>query len=282
MKDFKGKVAVVTGAGSGIGLGMAHTFAQQGMAIVLCDNRPETLEPAADQVRKLGGRALTVSVDVSDRATLERAADEAEKAFGQIDIVCNNAGVLIGGKPIEATTPPEWDWLIGINLYGVINGVQTFVPRIRKHGHGGHVVNTSSIGGFQVRGEMLTGAYSVTKYGVLALTEALAHDLDGTGIGVSVLAPGAVNTNIFRSAMHRPARYGGPELEDRTPDELKHGMSPDLVGRRVLAAIRDGDFYVFTHLETKPWLEARHARIIAAYDATERWAKAEGLLSGAR
>jgi NAD(P)-dependent dehydrogenase (short-subunit alcohol dehydrogenase family) len=266
MEDFAGKVAVVTGAGSGIGLGLARTFAQAGMAVALLDVRDEPLAAAAEQVRGFGARAFPLAVDVTDRGALAAAADAIERELGKIHIVCNNAGVLVFGKPILEIGFDEWDWIVRTNLGGVINGVATFVPRIRAHGEPGHVVNTASIGGFQVRAEMRTGAYATVKYGVVALSEALAGDLAGTNVGVSILAPAAVNTAI----------YGSPE---QTPDELKAGMSPDLVGRRVLGAIRSGELYIFTHVATKAWLERRHRRIIDAFDATERWAEAEGLLA---
>lgn len=265
METFAGKVAVVTGAGSGIGLGLARTFAQAGMDVALLDVRGDTLAAAADAVRAFGVRALPLAVDVTDRAALAAAADAVEAAFGKIHVACNNAGVLVFGKPILGIGFAEWDWIVATNLMGTINGVEIFTPRILAHGEPGHVVNTASIGGFQVRAEMRTGAYATVKYAVVALTEALAGDLAGTNVGVSVLAPAAANTGIYRSV-------------EATPDELKQGMDPDTIGRRVLAAIRDGDLYVFTHLATKAWLERRHAKIIAAFDATERWARDEGLL----
>ena len=265
METFAGKVAVVTGAGSGIGLGLARTFAQAGMDVALLDVRAETLAAAAADVRAFGVRALPLAVDVTDRGALAGAADAVEAAFGKIHIVCNNAGVLVFGKPILEISFAEWDWIVATNLGGTINGVKIFTPRILAHGEPGHVVNTASIGGFQVRAEMRTAAYATVKYAVVALSEALAGDLAPTNVGVSILAPAAANTGIYRSV-------------EATPDELKAGMDPDTIGRRVLAAIRDGDLYVFTHLATKAWLERRHAKIIAAFDATERWARDEGLL----
>jgi NAD(P)-dependent dehydrogenase (short-subunit alcohol dehydrogenase family) len=268
MDELAGKVAVVTGAGSGIGLGLARTFAQAGMAVALLDVRGETLPAAVEQVRAFGARAFALTVDVSDRAALSAAADAIERELGKIHVFCNNAGVLVFGKPILEIGFDEWDWIVRTNLVGTINGVEIFVPRMLAHGEPGHVVNTASIGGFQVRAEMRTGAYATVKYGVVALSEALAGDLAGTNVGVSILAPAAVNTGIYRS----------PE---QTPEELKAGMSPDLVGRRVLAAIRANELYVFTHVATKAWLERRHQRIIDAFDATERWARAEGLLANA-
>lgn len=282
METFAGKVAVVTGAGSGIGLGLARTFAQAGMDVALLDVRDETLAAAADAVRTFGVRALPLAVDVTDRAALAGAADAIETALGKIHVVCNNAGVLVFGKPILEIGFAEWDWIVATNLTGTINGVEIFVPRILAHNQPGLVVNTASIGGFQVRAELRTGAYATVKYAIVALTEALAGDLAETNVGVSILAPAAANTGIYRSAFHRPAAYGGPASgPDETPDELKAGMDPETIGRRVLAAIRDGDLYVFTHLATKAWLERRHAKIIAAFDATERWARDEGLLDRA-
>ena len=215
--------------------------------------------------------------DVSDRAAVERAAKEAQGAFGAIHVVCNNAGVTMHGKSVADLTPSEWDWVIGVNLYGVIHGVQAFLPLIRSHGDEGHIVNTASIAGFQVRPGRRSGAYATTKYAVVALSESLAQDLADTPIGVSVLAPAAVNTRIYRSAENRPARYGGPyavpgnDLQDRLEAQLKGGLDPDTVGERVVRAIRQREFFVFTHMETRDWLDERHQRIRDAYAECEHW-----------
>jgi NAD(P)-dependent dehydrogenase (short-subunit alcohol dehydrogenase family) len=244
------------------------------MAVVLCDIRADRLDAALAEVRALGGRATAVTADVSERASVERAAHEAQRAFGKIHVVCNNAGVAIHGKSVADLTPQEWDWIIGVNLYGVIHGIAVFLPLIRSHGEEGHIVNTSSIAGFQVRAERRSGAYAATKFAVVALTESLANDLAGTPIGVSVLAPAAVDTQIYRSGANRPARFGGPFAErDDNPlqDLLKSGLHPDAVGDRVVGAIRNREFYVFTHMETQAWLDERHRRIGAAYADCERW-----------
>jgi NAD(P)-dependent dehydrogenase (short-subunit alcohol dehydrogenase family) len=274
MRQLEGRTAVVTGAASGIGLGLARNFARQGMAVVLCDIRGDRLDAALGEVRGLSGRAIAVITDVSDRAAVAHAAREAQKAFGAVHVVCNNAGVTMHGKSVAELAPREWDWIVGVNLYGVIHGIQIFLPLIRSHGDEGHVVNTASIAGFQVRPGRRSGAYAATKYAVVALSESLAQDLAGTPIGVSVLAPAAVNTQIYRSGENRPARFGGPfapPVDDPLHQQLKDGLDPDTVGERVVRAIREREFFVFTHMETKAWLEQRHQRILDGYSACERW-----------
>ena len=277
MHQLEGKTAVVTGAASGIGLGLARTLARNGMAIVLCDISGDRLDAALAEVRALGARAIAVVTDVSDRAAVERAAKEAQSAFGSIHVVCNNAGVTMHGKSVAELTPSEWDWVIGVNLYGVIHGVQAFLPLIRSHGEEGHIVNTASIAGFQVRPGRRSGAYATTKFAVVALSESLAQDLADTPIGVSVLAPAAVNTQIYRSGENRPARFGGPyavpgnDLQDRLEAQLKGGLDPDTVGERVVRAIREREFFVFTHMETRDWLDERHQRIRDAYAECQEW-----------
>ncbi len=275
MRQLEGKTVIVTGAGSGIGLGLARTFARHGMSVALCDIRGDRLESALAAVRDLdGARAIAVPTDASDRASVRDAADQALKAFGALHVACNNAGVTIHGRSIADLAPQEWDWMIGVNLYGVIHGIEIFLPVIRSHGHEGHIVNTASIAGFQVSGWRRSGAYAATKYAVVALSESLAHDLAGTPVGVSVLAPAAVKTRIYVSGENRPDRFGGPyEEPGNNPfqKELETGLETDEVGDRVVRAIRDRELYVFTHMETKDWLLARHQRIIDAFAACERW-----------
>lgn len=274
MQKLEGKTAIVTGAASGIGLGLARTFARHGMAVVLSDIRGDRLEAALAEVRGLGARAIAVPADVSERAAVQKIADEAVKAFGAVHVACNNAGITIHGKSVVDLTPEEWDWITGVNLYGVIHGIGIFLPLIQTHGGEGHMVNTASIAGFQVRGYRKSGAYAATKFAVLALTESLAHDLSDTPVGVSVLAPAAVKTRIYTSGENRPARFGGPYKEPGNnpfQKELEKGLEPDVVGERVVRAIRNRELYIFTHMETKAWLMARHQRIIDAFADCERW-----------
>jgi len=271
VQDFAGKVAVVTGAASGIGLGLARTFTRAGMAVAMCDIRGERLQTAAHEVAGLGqGRVIAVEADVASHDSVEQAAQRIEREFGKIHLVCNNAGVVLRGMLMEKIDDATWNWLLGVNLYGVIHGIQAFVPRIRAHGEGGHIVNTASMAGLQV-GDRQTGAYAASKFAVVALSEALARDLKDTNIGVSVLAPAAVQTEIYTSSAQHRGDLGGPNAFAQTPEDIAKGLEPDDVGRRVLDGIRAGQFYLITHPETRAWIERRHAGIMAGYDFADRW-----------
>ena len=270
MKEFRGRAAIVTGAGSGIGLGIARALAGAGMNIVLADLPTDRLDAARDAIAALGVGAVAVPTDVSDAESVALAAQKAELLFGKLHVAVNNAGVAMHGTRLEDVSLDEWRWVLGVNVMGVVHGIRSFVPLIRKHGEGGHVVNTASISGFFVREGRNQAAYSMSKYAVVALSEALEQEAKRDGIGVSVLCPGAVSTNLFRSASIRPERFGGAyartgqERMGATPSA--ESLAPDVVGQRVLAAIRDGDFYIFTHAGERDTIRARHARIDAAFD----------------
>ena len=274
MKNLEGKTAVVTGAASGIGLGLARNFAKHGMAVVISDLPGDRLDEALENVRAQGGKAIAVPADVSDRAAVKNLADAALREFGTVHVVCNNAGITIHGKAVWEVTPQEWEWITSVNLHGVMYGIEIFLPIIQSHGDEGHMVNTASIAGFQVAAKRRSGAYAATKFGVVALTESMWNDLHDTPIGVSVLAPAAVKTRIYMSNEIRPARFGGSYKTDTLNPlqrELDFGLEPDVVGDRVVHAIRNRDLYIFTHMETKEWLLARHKRIIDAFDACQAW-----------
>jgi NAD(P)-dependent dehydrogenase (short-subunit alcohol dehydrogenase family) len=274
MRDLSAKTAIVTGAASGIGLGIAKALARAGANIVLADLRPDALVAARNAIETIGARAATVTVDVSDAASVEAAGKAALDTFGALHIAVNNAGVAMHGTPLENVTIQEWDWVIGVNIKGVINGIRTFVPMIRAHGQGGHVVNTGSVSSLFVREGRNQGAYAMTKYAVLALSEALEQELQGSGIGVSVLCPGGVNTAIFDSAATRPDRFGGtyqrPEQEALKSAFATGALDPDTVGRRVLQAIQDNEFYVLTHTNERVAITARFDRITAAFDRADQ------------
>ena len=273
MHEFKGKVAAVTGSASGIGLACAKAFAREGMAVALMDNRAAELEAAAAEVRMLGGKAIAVPTDVSDEASVEAAAERIVAEFGKVNLIMNNAAVFIRGPLIETVQDDVWDWLMGVNLYGVIHGIRSFLPRIRAAGEPGHVVNTGSISGLYVS-DRRNGVYGASKFAIVAVSEALAHDLKGTDIGVSVVAPGAVSSDFYvTSAQHR-GELGGPNEFATTPADTAAGMTPDEVARRVVAGVGAGMFYIPTHVETRAGVQARHDRIMQGYDFLEQWERA--------
>ena len=280
MQDVKGKTAYVSGAASGIGFGVASALAQAGANVAMVDIRADALAEARARLHNLGAHVETYVSDVSDAALLEETAAAIEAQFGSIHVVCNNAGVSMLGVRLEEIPRSDWDWVIDVNIKGVINGIRTFVPRMRRHGEGGHIVNTASIAGLQVNPNFRTGAYAMTKYAVVALSEALEQELAGSGIGVSVLCPAAVDTGIHLSARARPGRFGGPFTRDADHfmgDLIKQGLRPEQVGVRVVQAIRDGEFYILTHSSPRAWVEQRFARIMAAFDRAEAFEKRLGI-----
>ncbi len=267
MQDLTGKTAIVTGAASGIGLGIARALAGAGMNLVLGDIQPGPLEEARRLVEAAGARAVTRRADVADFDQVAELARAARKAFGGLHVACNNAGVAMHGTPLEGVSAEEWRLVMGVNVLGVINGIRAFVPAIRRQNEGGHVVNTASISGFFIRNGANQGAYSMSKYAVVALSEALEQELEGSGIGVSVLCPGPVRTRIFEGTATRPARPAHERIAARM---LGTGaLEPEQVGARVLHAIRHDEFYVFTHGAEREAVRARHARIEAALDQAD-------------
>ncbi|HEY4042522.1 MAG TPA: SDR family NAD(P)-dependent oxidoreductase [Rhodopila sp.] len=273
MRNVRGKTAIVTGAASGIGLGITKVLAQAGANIVLADLRPEPLEAARKTIEAIGVRTLSVTTDVSDPASVAAAGEAVLKTFGALHIAVNNAGVAMHGTPIENVTLEEWEWVIGVNVKGVVNGIRTFVPMIRRHGETGHVVNTGSVSSLFVRPGRNQGAYAMTKYAVMALSEALEQELAGSNIGVSILCPGAVDTAIFESAATRPDRFGGsykrPEQEAIKFAFANGVLAPETVGRRVLRAILDNEFYVLTHTSEREAVTKRFDRVRAAFDRAD-------------
>jgi NAD(P)-dependent dehydrogenase (short-subunit alcohol dehydrogenase family) len=271
MRDFAGKAAFVTGGASGIGLALGRAFLEAGMRVMLADIEPAALDQALAGLKAYDNRVRGVIVDVADRAAMQRAAGEAIDAFGRIHVLCNNAGVG-GGGPQGQIPAADWDWTIDINLNGVFNGISEFLPHIRAHGEGGHIVNTASMAG--MISVAMMAPYCASKYAVVALSEGLAAELDGSNTGVSVLCPGWVRTRINDSGRNRPSRYGAgtappPAAAARAAlvaEALKAGMDPAVVAARVLAAIRDGDLYIFTHPEMRGPVEERFRRILAAFD----------------
>jgi NAD(P)-dependent dehydrogenase (short-subunit alcohol dehydrogenase family) len=271
MKDFRGKTAFVTGGASGIGLSMARAFGRAGMNVVIADVDARAAKDSAERLAGEQIKAVAVPCDVSERAGVRAAALDAVAAFGKIHVVCNNAGVAVGG-PIETVKERDWDWIIDVNLKGVIYGVETFVPLIRGHGEGGHIVNTASMAGMVSPPGM--EPYTATKFAVVAMSEGWAAQLAPFEIGVSVLCPGFVRTRIHESGRNRQDRYGGnadidPGLRggrEAGAQMVLSGIDPDIVGNRVVEAVRDNELYVFTHPHFKDAVETRFAAILSAFD----------------
>lgn len=277
--DFRGKTAFITGGASGIGLSMARAFGRAGMNVVLADIDQAAAAAAAEKLAGEQIKAAPVYCDVSERAGVRTAALEAIAAFGKVHVVCNNAGVGAGG---EIGTVPErdWDWIIDVNLKSVVYGTEVFTPLIKSHGEGGHFVNTASMAGMVSPPGM--EPYSATKFAVVAMSEGWAQQLAPLNIGVSVLCPGFVKTRIHESGRARQDKYGGVREEEAslvgsasdTAQAVLSGIDPDVVGARVVEAVRDGDLYIFTHPHFKEIVDMRFAAIDAAFDKA---AKSEAL-----
>lgn len=267
MKDLQGKVAFVTGGGSGIGLGLAKVLTTAGMKVVIADIRRDHLDGALGELGSAGRNVHAIELDVTDRKAMERAAEETVRVFGKVHVVCNNAGVSIFG-PMDQATYEDWDWIMGVNVDGVINGIQAFVPRIKAHGEGGHIVNTASMAGIIVGPGM--GVYCASKFAVFGLTAALRYDLAPHNIGVSVLCPGFVRSNIHEAVLSRPnhlARSGYKVSKAdiaRLDQVLSVGMAPVDVAKRVLEGIRRNELYLFPHAEFRDELRELFDGILAA------------------
>jgi NAD(P)-dependent dehydrogenase (short-subunit alcohol dehydrogenase family) len=272
MKDLSGKTAIVTGAASGIGLGIATALAEQGANVVMADIQKDVVEQAAHALSGTNKRVMPVRIDVTQEQSVLDALERAEREFGKLHIACNNAGVPMHGTRMADVSPRDWEFVIGVNMWGVIHGIRHFVPAILKHGEEGHVVNTASVAGFQNRRGTNQGPYSMTKYAVLSLSEGLELELEGTNVGVSVLCPGPIATNIARGARNRPDHMGGPQV--RATDEAMlserlatTGLDPKRVGERVVDAIRTKTFYAFVSAVPADVIRARHRRIEEALNS---------------
>jgi NAD(P)-dependent dehydrogenase (short-subunit alcohol dehydrogenase family) len=269
--DFRGKTAFITGGASGIGFAMARAFGRAGMNVVVADIDLGAAKAAVDRLASEQVKALPVLCDVTERAVVQRAALETIAAFGKVHVVCNNAGVAVGGR-MGTLRERDWDWIIDVNLKGVIYGFETFVPLIKSHGEGGHIVNTASMAGMISPPGM--EPYTATKFAVVAMSEGWFQQLAPLGIGVSVLCPGFVRTRIHESGRARPDRYGGQGEVDpgvgatlqEAADNVMHGLDPDIVGTRVLEAVKANELYIFTHPEMKEFVETRFKNIMAAFD----------------
>jgi len=265
--DLQGKVAFVTGGASGIGLGLVRTFLKCGMRVMIADIRADHLERAA-QIIEMPDRTRFLKLDVTDRNAMEAAADETLRTFGKVHVLCNNAGVGIMGDA-KAATYDDWDWGIRVNLDGVFNGVHTFLPRILRHGEGGHIVNTASVSA------VLPSAliYAAAKAGVLAMSEVLRSELAADGIGVTCLMPGPTASNIHEVAKLRPEHFANSGLADVEETLLARKpsadwMDPLRVGEMVVDAIRHDRAFVITHGEFKAGVVRRFEALLTGFPRT--------------
>jgi NAD(P)-dependent dehydrogenase (short-subunit alcohol dehydrogenase family) len=302
MEQLEGKVAVVTGSASGLGRAMAERFAREGMTVVIADNRVAEAEIAASEINHSAekidaGRAIAVEVDVTQRDSVDALADRVDAELGGASVLVNNAGV-VSYTPVAQPEEQGWRWIVDVNVFGVVYGLQAFLPRMLDRGDEGHIVNTASLAGV-VGGGGLTAnrirlgdttpesmgamyGYMATKHAVVAVSETLALDLSGSPIGVSVLCPSHhENTGIFEnSARYRPESAGGPMTPEemqatfgRTDEQREEALGPgrpqkfpDECAARVVRAIREGQFFIFTHPDTRAAVEHRCAQIIAGFD----------------
>ena len=264
--SLSGKVAVVTGGASGIGLALGRVFASQGMKVVLGDIEEAALDAAVSEF-PAGVEVTGVRADVSDAADVEKLRDAALDAYGSVHVVCNNAGVSAGGRTWE-TTLENWEWVLGVNLWGVVHGIRTFTPLLLEQGEG-HIVNTASMAGLTSPPYM--SIYNVTKHAVVTLSETLFSELEleGGAVGVSVLCPGWVNTRIHEADRNRPGGVvepvpplGGADMREMVTAMLAAGLDPADVANEVLDAIRTRRFYILTHPEWNPLIAGRVQRIV--------------------
>ncbi len=266
LSELAGKVAVVTGGASGIGKGIAARLLAQGMKVVISDVEEGALKKTSAELGTMG-----ICADVSSLESVRALADEVLKQFGAVHVVCNNAGVGSVAR-MDSMTVEDWQWLIGVNLWGVIHGVSVFLPILRANPDGGHIVNTASMGGLAALPGL--GGYTATKFAVVALSETLAQELEEerSRVGVTVLCPGPVRSNLKTSSRNRPASLARGSLIDTDLESSAEGaqmrwLDPGQVGDIVVRAIRHGDLYAFTHPEMAAIPAARHERIAAAFRA---------------
>lgn len=272
LTDVSGKTAFITGGASGMGLGMAKVFAKHGMNVVIADIRQSALDEAMAGFGETNFPVHPIQLDVTDRDAWVRAADEAERVYGNIHLLVNNAGVGVAGKPMQNASYKDWDFNLSVNVGGVVNGLVTILPRMLAHGEPGHVLTTSSTGGFSAVGG--AGLYCTAKYAVAGMMESLATDLKGTTIGASVYFPGPVQTKLAQNTHEvRPAHLqegpppgapGGPPPRQMPAFDPTLFMDPEEVGERVLRGIKRGDLFIMSHPEFREGLAARNDAMLRA------------------
>jgi NAD(P)-dependent dehydrogenase (short-subunit alcohol dehydrogenase family) len=269
MKDLRGKTAFITGGASGIGLGMAEAFGREGMNIMIADIEADVALSKVEALRAKQIKAECVQVDVTSRNSLRNGALATLSKFGNVHVVANNAGIGVGG-PLGEVPEGDWDWVIDVNLKGVVYGMEVFAPLIEGHGEGGHFINTASMAGHIVPTGM--EPYCATKFAVVAMSEGWQQQLAPKNIGVSVLCPGLVSTNIHDGRRNRQNAIYGEKDKDFGQASLGQqrqwvagGIDPLIVGQRVLEGVKDNDMFIFTHVEYEVAVRQRFKRIMAGF-----------------
>ena len=271
MEDLAGKNAFITGGANGIGFAMAKALLNEGMNVVIADVDDKALLAASQALDGANAKVMAVQLDVTDREQYAAVADQVEAELGQIHVLCNNAGVYRGGS-MDQVTYEDWDWVMGVNVGGVVNGLQSFIKRMQAHVEGGHIVNTASMAGITTSPGL--GVYNASKFAVVGMSEALRADLEPHGIGVSVLCPGMVRTRILESERTRPSEF---DVDDDSAEEaaqahseimnlaMNTGIDAGEVADLVVQGIKTGQFYLFPHPELKAATEARTEEILGSF-----------------
>ena len=279
MKDVAGKVAFITGGASGLGLAMAHSFTGAGMKVAIADVEDSALDAAKQAFSDTNSEVITMKVDVTDRDAMADARKQTLDTFGKVHVLCNNAGVALNGN-IGEMSYKDWDWVMKVNLDGVINGIVTFIDDIKSQGEGGHVVNTASIAGHY--GMPGLGIYVASKFAVVGISETMRVDLADDNIGISVLCPGVVSTGIGRSERNRPEQFGGSKNPAMTPRDgaapvEMNVMEPAAIGDIVLHSIQNDLFYIMTHDEFQAPVQSRGDAIAASFEYWRAYREKHGV-----
>ena len=276
MSQFSGKTAVISGGAQGIGLSIAKALGEQNMNIVLADIDQENLQKAASELQAAGVSVLTVVLDVADEAQWQAVGQQTLERFGKVHMVVNNAGVGGDSGSIESQNKKGWQWVLDVNLMGVVYGAKAIVPLIKQHGEGGWVINVASMAG--MTGVPYSGAYTATKAAVVALSESWAGELERKGIKVSVLCPAFVQTRIYDSERNRPEQYQTDDWDvtsessfsKRAKDMVENGIEVSIIGKRVVEALNAGELYIFTHPNYRPFVQRQAAVIDKAFQRAEQ------------